>query len=204
MAKASDHPFSHRVSHWINLVNFSVLIVTGFLIHAPFQGIQMNMARSLHFFFMYVLMINGLVRLYLGFFGKNKDYTEFFFSQLDVKTLIPQIKFYLFLGPHPKTNKYNPLQKLAYLALPLFTIFQAFTGLILYFPVRFQGLADSLGGLAAVRGIHYVTMWVFILIICVHIYLAFTEAYDQVGLMFFGKTDNNEGKTIGEVANKSI
>lgn len=145
MAKASDHPFTQRISHWINLITFAVLISTGFIIHAPFQGANMNVARNLHFIFMYILVINGIVRFYVSFFGKNKDYKEFFLNKLDLKTFIPQIKYYLFISKeHPKTNKYNGLQKCAYIALPVLAVFQAITGIILYLPMKFSGVAQAL------------------------------------------------------------
>ncbi|WP_368293829.1 Ni/Fe-hydrogenase, b-type cytochrome subunit [Dehalobacter sp. TBBPA1] len=204
MAKASDHPFTQRISHWINLITFAVLISTGFIIHAPFQGANMNVARNLHFIFMYILVINGIVRFYVSFFGKNKDYKEFFLNKLDLKTFIPQIKYYLFISKeHPKTNKYNGLQKCAYIALPVLAVFQAITGIILYLPMKFSGAAQALGSLAAVRGIHYVVMWLFIAIILVHVYLVFTEAKDEFFLMFFGKTGKKE-KGGANKANQSV
>jgi len=198
-AKASDHPLFQRVSHWINLINFFVLIVTGFIIHAPFQGAPMNAVRNLHFFFAFLLVINGVVRFYYSFFGKHKDYKEFFLNKSDLKTFIPQIKYYLFMGKHPKTGKYNPLQKCAYILMPILAVCQIITGFILYGPVKFAAIADWVGGIAAVRGIHYVVTWLFILIIAAHLYLVFTEAFPQLRLMLFGKADEDEDeKPVGK------
>lgn len=182
-----DHPLFQRISHWINLVNFLVLIITGWLIHSPYPGMPMNLIRNLHFIFMFFLLINGIVRFYYSFFGKYKDYDTFFINSQDLKTFWPQIKYYLFLGEHPETGKYNPLQKLAYIALPIMAVVQAITGFILYKPEQLSGLAGYFGGLAAVRGFHYLLMWLFIAVIAVHLYLVFTAAYDQFLFMFFGK-----------------
>lgn len=192
MAKASDHPLFQRVSHWINLINFLVLGITGYFIHAPFQGMPMNLVRNLHFFFMYFLIINGVVRFYYSFFGKHKDYKEFFLNKTDFKTFIPQLKYYLFVGKHPKTNKYNPLQKMAYIALPILAVVQAITGFIMYYPTKVLPLAELFGGLAAIRGIHYVLMWLFFAIVLAHVYLVFTEARAQFWVMFFGKETKEE------------
>lgn len=183
----SNHPLFQRVSHWINLVNFFVLIVTGFLIHSPFQGMPMNFVRHLHFFFMFFLLINGVVRFYFSFFGENKDYDSFFLDKRDIQTIWPQIKYYLFMGEHPETGKYNPLQKMAYIALPIMSVVQAITGFILYRPEQFSTVAGYFGGLASVRGFHYLFTWLFIAIIAIHAYLVFTAAFDQFLLMFFGK-----------------
>jgi Ni/Fe-hydrogenase 1 B-type cytochrome subunit len=141
---------------------------------------------------MYFLIINGVVRLYFAFIGKNKDYKEFMFYKEDLKNLIPQVKYYLFQGEHPKTGMYNPLQKLAYLTLPIMALIQMITGLILYLPNKFPAMEAALGGLAAVRGFHYMMMWIFFAIILVHLYLVFTESRAQFWMMFFGKDKDKE------------
>ena len=187
MANLSDYPLMRRISHWVNLINFLMLGITGYLIHAPFTGMPMNLVRNLHFFFMFFLIINGVVRLYYAFFGQKKDYKDFIYTKEDLKNFIPQVKYYLFLGKHPKTGKYNPLQKLAYLSLPVITVVQAITGLILYKPLQFGGWAEAFGGLATVRGVHYMLMWVFFAIILVHVYLVFTESRKEFWMMFFAK-----------------
>ncbi|OLN32307.1 Ni/Fe-hydrogenase, b-type cytochrome subunit [Desulfosporosinus metallidurans] len=193
MANPLDHPLFDRVSHYINLINFLVLIITGWFIHSPFPGMPMSLIRNLHFIFMFFLIINGIVRFYYSFFGKYKDYDSFFLTGQDIKTIWPQTKYYLFIGKHPKTGKYNPLQKLAYIAMPIMAVFQAITGLILYWPVKLGSYASYFGGIAAVRGIHYIIMWLFIAIIAIHVYLVFTEAYEMFWLMFFGKTEHKKG-----------
>ena len=73
------------------------------------------------------------------------------------------------------------------------SVFQAITGAILYWPVKFADLASYLGGLAAVRGLHYIFMWLFIVIIAIHVYLVFTAAYEQFLFMFFGKVKKEKG-----------
>jgi len=190
MPSPLEHSFPQRISHWINLINFLALGVTGYFIHSPYSGMPMNLIRNLHFIFMYLLIINGLVRFYYSFLGKHKDYDAFFLNSEDLKTFWPQLKYYLFLDrKHPMiTNKYNPLQKLAYIAMPIMAVVQIITGAILYLPLNFPTLTSYFGGLAAVRGIHYVVMWLFFSIILAHVYLVFTEAYDQFWLMFFGKS----------------
>ena len=193
MVNPLDHPLFQRVSHWINLINFLILGLTGWFIHSPHPGMPMNLVRNLHFIFMYSLIINGIVRFYYSFFGKHKDYAAILPNTQDVKTLWPQIKYYLFIGKHPKVGKYNPLQKMAYIALPILAVAQAITGAILYRSEQLAGLAGYFGGLAAVRGLHYVFMWLFIAIVGIHIYLVFTAAYEQFLYMFFGKMRNEKG-----------
>lgn len=192
MANPHDHPLVDRVCHYNNLISFIVLIATGFIIHSPSPGLPINLARNLHFLFMYFLVFNGIVRMYYSFFGKYKDYDTFFLTIQDIKNMWPQIKYYLFIGKHPDNGKYNPLQKMAYIAIPILVVFQAITGAILYRPEMFGTLATYGGGLASVRGIHYLIMWLFVAIIVIHVYLALTEAFDQFQLMFLGKTGHKK------------
>jgi Ni/Fe-hydrogenase 1 B-type cytochrome subunit len=195
MAKAEDHPFAARVSHWINLLSFAILGTTGFIIHSPGTVGAVNLVRNLHFVFMWVLLINGVFRIYYSIFGKHRDYKEFLFTATDFKKLFPIIKYYLFLGDHPNTGKYNPLQKAAYLGLFLFAALQGLTGLALYKPEAFSTLANLFGGLASTRGVHYFLTWVFMAIVLTHIYLALSEAWDQARYMFFGVIDNKKSKS---------
>ena len=104
----------------------------------------MNLVRNLHFIFMYFLIINGVVRFYYSFFGKHKDYDEILLNTQDIKNIWPQVKYYLFIGKHPETGKYNPLQKIAYIALPIMAVVQAITGAILYWPEQLAGLCRAI------------------------------------------------------------
>ncbi|KUO74068.1 MAG: Hup-type Ni Fe-hydrogenase cytochrome b subunit [Desulfosporosinus sp. BRH_c37] len=194
MVNPLDHPLFQRISHWINLINFIVLIATGWAIHSPKPGMPMSQIRNLHFFFMWFLIINGVIRFYYSFLGKHKDWDQIFLNMKDIKTIWPQTKYYLFIGKHPETGKYNPLQKIAYIALPIMAVLQAMTGAILYWPVKFEGFANFLGGIGSVRGIHYIFMWLFIVVIAIHVYLVFTAAYEQFLFMFFGKMKNQKGQ----------
>lgn len=197
MANPAEHPLSHRITHWINLINFAALIITGLLIHSPYQGMPMNLIRNIHFIFMFSLIFTGVVRFYISFFTKHRDYKKFLINSADVKSFIPQIKYYLFIQKnHPENpNPYNPLQKLAYIGLPILAVLQILTGAILYLPMAFPGLEATLGGLAAIRGFHYVITWLFIAIIAVHVYMVFTEAVEQFWYMFFGKSPKKEKKS---------
>lgn len=193
MANPLDHPLFDRVSHYINLTNFLVLIITGWFIHSPYPGMPMNLIRNLHFIFMYSLLLNGVVRFYWSFFGKNGDYKDFFLTMGDIKNMIPQVKYYLFMGKHPETRKYNPLQICAYIAMPIMAVAMAITGAILYWPQTLGVYSSYVLGLGAIRLIHYFLMWGFIVIIAIHAYLVFTTSIEEFWLMFFGKTGHKKG-----------
>lgn len=187
MINPLDHPLPQRISHWLNLVNFTILGLSGLFIHYTFAGISLNFWRNLHFIFMYLLLFNGVVRFYYSFFGRYKDYKDLIMNKNDWKNLWPQIKYYLFIGKHPQSGKYNPLQKLAYMFLPILTLLLGVTGVILYWPEWLSGWAAFFGGLAAVRGLHFLSFWLVIAIVIVHLYLVFAEASEHFWYMFFGK-----------------
>ncbi|MDA8234221.1 MAG: Ni/Fe-hydrogenase, b-type cytochrome subunit [Clostridia bacterium] len=186
MAKPLDHPLPQRLYHWVNLISMAVLIITGFYINKPYTDGLMNGMRYLHFLAMFIIIANLTVRIYYAFVGKYKDAGDFAMRSKDWQNLLPTVKYYLFLGPHPDNGKYNPMQKLMYLFYLPLLLLQGFTGLIMYRPELFDSLIKAMGGLASVRGYHYVLMWVFIAYIIVHVYMVLTEAWDEVKLMLFG------------------
>ena len=61
------HPTAFRVTHWVNLICMALLILTGFLIHFPFWGAVMGVARGLHVFCGMVLLVNCVVRIVMAF-----------------------------------------------------------------------------------------------------------------------------------------
>ena len=120
----------------------------------------------------------------------------------DYKTWLPQaenrhqalewIKYYLFLKKdHPLGAKLGVPQKLSYLAIPFLIVIMFWTGLCLWNVTMmlpfFWGTTTLLGGLMSVRIIHYFMMFVFILFMFIHIYLANVEGTAPTKLMFFHK-----------------
>lgn len=196
------HPRVFVVTHWINLIAMLVLICSGFYIHFPLFGGLMGLARGAHMFFALVLVINCLVRVVLAFFVKSAvhggtrevdtDYKAFFPQKANRHQLGAWIKYYLFLKKdHPLGGKYGVPQKLAYLAVPVLILIMAINGLCLWAPTAslppFAGLTEMVGGLMVMRIIHYYLMWVFILFMFIHIYLANIEGLAPSKIMFFRK-----------------
>lgn len=192
MSLADHHPVPHRIYHWINLISMAVLTITGVYIHRPFASGLMNEARWLHFIFMYIILVNLMARIYYAFFGKNPDYHEFGYSKKDIPNFVHTVKYYLFLGPHVDTGKYNPLQKTSYIAVIPLLLLQGFTGFAIYYPSHFAGSIEAMGGLAAVRALHYMLMWVFIAFTLFHAYLA-ASSWNQFLVMMFGIDKSKEG-----------
>lgn len=194
------HPLPDRVCHWIHLACMVVLAFTGFFIHFPFGGLGMDLMRDLHFVAMWLIIINLAIRLVLLFTLKTANVKGTREVAGDWVNFIPQpenrhqfwetIKYYLFLRKtHPISGKYNPLQKLAYVAMQLLLVLQAITGFAIYGKTDqlFGSLTTMVGGLMIMREAHYFIMWAFILITMIHVYLSAAEDVEALPLMFAGK-----------------
>ena len=194
------HPLPFRITHWINLVAMIFLIISGCIIHFPFVPGVMGVARGAHIFFGFVLTINCLVRVIMAFVVKSAPTGGTRVVVKDYKTWLPQvdnrhqlgawIKYYLFMKKdHPQSAKLGVPQKISYLLIPVLILIMFITGLCIWGPTMgaTAGLTAALGGTMAVRIIHYFMMFVFIIFIFIHVYLANIEGFAPSKLMFFGK-----------------
>ena len=195
------HPLPFVITHWINAVAMIFLIITGFMIHFPVAG-TMGVVRGLHVFFGFVIFINCLARVIMSFFVKSAPTGGTREQVKDFKTWLPQkdnrhqagawIKYYLFLKKdHPLSAKLGVPQKLSYLLIPILILLMFLTGLCLSAPTMELGFCKWLiaawGGAMSIRIIHYFGMFVFIIFMFIHIYLANVEGAEPTKLMFFRK-----------------
>lgn len=192
------HPLPFVITHWINLVAMLLLILTGFCIHFPFWPFFMGIARGVHVFCGFVLVINCLARVVMAFFVKSAPTGGTRKLVVDAKTWMPQldnrhqlgawVKYYLFIKKdHPLSAKLGVPQKIAYLMIPILILFMFYTGLCLWAPTMnlpfFAGGVDLVGGLMSMRIIHYFMMYVFICFMLLHVYLANIEGLAPSALM---------------------
>lgn len=196
------HPLPFVITHWINLVAMILLIITGFCIHFPFWPLFMGIARGVHIFCGIVLVLNCLIRLIMAFFVKSSPTGGTREQVTDFKTWLPQkdnrhqaiqwIKYYLFLKKdHPLGAKLGVPQKLSYLLIPILILLMGYTGLALWGPTMdvafFATGTELVGGAMSMRIIHYFGMYVFIIFMFIHVYLANVEGTEPSKLMFFHK-----------------
>ena len=196
------HPLPFVITHWINLVCMILLIITGFCIHFPFFPEFMGIARGVHIFCGFVLFINCVVRVIMAFFVKSSPTGGTRKQVTDYKTWLPQkdnrhqavqwVKYYLFLKKdHPLGAKLGVPQKLSYLLIPILIIVMFYTGLCLWgatmnLPICEAGI-NLVGGAMSMRIIHFFLMFVFIIFMFIHIYLANVEGTAPTKLMFLWK-----------------
>jgi len=192
------HSIWLRLFHWINMIAITMLILTGFYIHAPqvFKLFgSMNTARTIHFIMAYVLCFGVVGRVYYAIVAddaKNVVYEPI----NDTKKLPSMIKYYLFLADdHPFYGKYNPGQKGMYTGVLVMALLMIFTGFIMYKPMTFGFMTGWLGGYLVVRIIHYAITWILVLCILAHLYLDIAEGIPILKSMFTGTipTDFHHG-----------
>lgn len=186
-----------RVYHWINALAITLLCITGYLIGNPpaiLSGMEASdlywfgTIRFLHFAASYVFLVNFLFRIYWGFAGNkyanwknfiptNRKYFKEMWDVLRIDILLKRNKEHLSVG-------HNALAGFIYFLTFIAFLIQCLTGFGLYaamskgwFPQLFAWVPAIVGGDFALRMIHHITMWFFIVFAIVHVYLVFYHDY---------------------------
>jgi thiosulfate reductase cytochrome b subunit len=177
------HPMIERIWHWFQALCIVMLIITGVMLHWPekFPG-WFNWAVTVHNWFGTGAVIGFLVWLFYNLgTGRISHYIP---RKWEIPTgIITQARFYGYgifkHEPHPyaptEDNKFNPLQKIAYLQFQalLFPIL-LITGILYMYPETFKGVIDALGGMTVLGIVHFLLGGLFAAFLVAHLYLATT------------------------------
>tara|TARA_R110001583_G_scaffold177418_2_gene332530 strand:+ start:30285 stop:30971 length:687 start_codon:yes stop_codon:yes gene_type:complete len=187
-----------RIWHWINALAIIILAITGYFIGSPLPTLSgeasdhflMGYIRFAHFAAGYIVLIGFIFRLYWAFAG-NKHAREIFFHNILKKTywqgLWHEIKWYLFIAKEPEQYEgHNPLAIFVMHWLFVYgIIFMIFTGFALYGQGTGAGswantvftswLIPLFGQSMDIHTWHHFGMWVIILFVMIHIYVAVRE-----------------------------
>lgn len=179
-----------RIFHWTNMIAITMLTLTGFYIHSPHSFrlfSNMDTPRMIHFAMAYLLCFGVVGRVYYAIVAKDAKNIVFNIKE-DTPKFPSMIKYYMFMADsHPYYGKYNPGQKMMYTGWLALALIQIITGFVLYKPNTFEALGGFLGGLIAVRMIHLITTWLFVLSVLAHVYLDISEGIPVLKSMFTGK-----------------
>jgi thiosulfate reductase cytochrome b subunit len=172
-----------RVVHWVNAVAIILMIMSGWQIynasplftslrfsHSITLGGWLGGALLWHFAAMWLLTINGLVYLFVGFA------TGRFKSKLLPITpggVISDTKAAL-TGKlsHDDLSKYNQVQKLLYAGIIIVGVVIVLSGLSIWKPVQLQWLTALFGGYDVARYVHFFCMSAIVAFLVIHIALA--------------------------------
>lgn len=186
-----------RILHWVNAFAIFVLMGSGYLIASPLPSqpgeasanFLMGYIRFAHFSAALLFTVAFLARLYWALVGNHHARQLFvlpFWRGRWWREVLVELRWYLFLESEPrKYVGHNPLAQLAmFLAFVLGGIFMIVTGLALYgeglqqdsLVARTFGWVIPLFGQSQdVHTWHHLGMYIFVLFVMVHIYVAIRE-----------------------------
>jgi thiosulfate reductase cytochrome b subunit len=152
----------------------------------------LSMARSWHFFFAWVLLINGLC--YVAYTLATRHFRrDLWPSRADIRGIGPSIVDHLrFRHPTGEAAKrYNVLQKLAYVTvifvlLPLIVLMGL--GMSPRLDTLFGGWVAWFGGRQSVRSIHFIVAWLLVAFALVHVFqVIVTGLWNNLRSMITGR-----------------
>lgn len=198
MAREFQHPLIIRLTHWINAATLAIMVTSGFRIYnaSPIWNFEIPSAITLggwlagarmwHFFGMWLFALNGIVWGTYNVFSSHGRRTTLF-GRADVKGVLPMIRYYLRLKKqHPPSGKYNSLQKLAYTTIPLAALGSLVSGIALYWPVQFSGIASLFGGYDAARKLHFFFSSLLVLFFFGHLMMVALAGWSNFLSIFTG------------------
>jgi thiosulfate reductase cytochrome b subunit len=152
----------------------------------------LSMARAWHFFFAWVLVLNAIV--YLGHAIATRHLArDLAPDRADWRALGPSIRDHLRFR-HPRgeaARRYNPLQKLAYLAVIFALVpFLVLMGLAMspWLDTVVPGWVDLVGGRQSARTLHFVAAWLLVAFVAIHVFMvAVSGAWNHLRSMITGR-----------------
>ena len=204
------HPLAIRWFHWINFPILTVMIWSGLLIywangkykisagntdiikffpdnfykalHIPYH---MAEGMSLHFTFMWLFLINGL--LYVSYTIFSGEWRYLVPNKRSFKeawqVLLHDLHIKRF---EPPQQKYNAAQRIAYTAIIIMGIGSILTGLAIYKPVQFSKITAICGGYEAARIEHFALTIGYVLFFLIHIMQVIRTGWNNFQAMITG------------------
>ncbi len=178
--KVYVHTLFVRVFHWVNALGITLMIMSGWRIYNASPLFDFRFPREItlggwlggalqwHFAAMWVLVINLLVYLILGFATGhfNRRFTPVTPSSV-LGDMGKALKGKL---PH-STTTYNSVQKAAYIGVLLAIVLTVLSGGVVWKPVQFQELGLLMGGYEGARLVHFFGMTAICAFIVLHMTL---------------------------------
>jgi thiosulfate reductase cytochrome b subunit len=173
------HPLVVRVTHWINALAILIMVTSGWRIYnaSPIYSFRfldditlggwLAGALQWHFAAMWLLAANGLVYLAYGF-GSGHFRRKLW--PIRPRAVLADLRAAL-RGrlAHDDLSVYNAAQRAAYVVLILAIVVQVLSGVAVWKPVQFQGLAALMGGYDGARVVHFFAMALIVFVVVVHV-----------------------------------
>jgi thiosulfate reductase cytochrome b subunit len=155
-------------------------------------GRWLSMARSWHFFFAWVFLVNGLCYVLYTIWSRHL-LRDLWPTRTDLRgigaSIVEHLKF-----KHPAgeaAKRYNVLQKLAYLVV-IFVLLPLVILMGLAMSPRldtvFTGWVDLFGGRQSARTIHFIAAWLIVGFVAIHVFeVIITGVWNNLRSMITGR-----------------
>lgn len=176
------HPAWVRICHWINALAILMMIGSGWQIYdaSPLFGFTFPRSIALgnwlggallwHFAAMWLLVVNGVVYVTLGFVtGRFRHKLLPIYPRQVFADLKAALTFKL---SHDDLTHYNAVQKVLYAGILLTGVVIVASGLSIWKPVQFQEITAFFGGYDTARYVHFAAMAAIVVFLVVHVTLA--------------------------------
>jgi thiosulfate reductase cytochrome b subunit len=172
------HPLVVRITHWINVLAMSIMILSGWRIYnaSPLFGFRfprdltlggwLGGALQWHFAAMWILALNGIA--YLAY-GLLRGHFKASFLPLSPRSVWQEFRNALRGSITHELGVYNAVQRAAYVGVIGVIVALVLSGLAIWKPVQFQELAALMGGFEGARWVHFIAMSLVAAFILVHI-----------------------------------
>lgn len=190
---APKHTLATRWFHWVNVPLLLVMLWSGLLIYwanavygielgtytlvhfFPDQvfaalGVPYRLAEgmALHFFFMWLFAINGL--LYVAYTVLSGEWRHLVPNRHSFSEAIQVVRHDLHLSRiEPSPRKFNGAQQIAYTTVVLMGAGSLVTGLSIYKPVQVAWLTNALGGYEWARWEHFWLAAGYVIFFVIHV-----------------------------------
>jgi len=202
---AYEHPLPIRITHWVNAISLFVMVTSGLRIFRAFPsfgpkipeqvlltipryvtlGGWLGGALQWHFTFMWFFVASGVLYVAYQVFSATIAPCCSCLAMWPACGRWPDTIF--FFGPKPAAaGQYNPLQKLAYTSTIGFGVLSLLTGLVLFKPAQFSGLAFLFGGFHLTRIWHFAAMCGFLAFIPGHLIMVLLHGWSNFYSMLSG------------------
>ncbi len=176
------HPAWVRICHWINALAILMMIGSGWQIYdaSPLFGFTFPRSIALgnwlggallwHFAAMWLLVVNGVVYVTLGFVtGRFRHKLLPIYPRQVFADLKAALTFKL---SHDDLTHYNAVQKVLYAGILLTGVVIVASGLSIWKPVQFQEITAFFRGYDTARYVHFAAMAAIVVFLVVHVTLA--------------------------------
>lgn len=211
MSLERKHPLAIRWFHWINFPLLALMIWSGVLIYwayptyrigiGDFTLVKMNLDQTtwralkvnnrlaegmaLHFFFMWLFVINGAAYvLYTLFSGEWRELLPNRHTLRDAWNVVLH-DLRIRKEPLPRV-KFNGAQRLAYTGVIVMGIGSLLTGLAIYRPVQLGWLTALFGGYPMARFFHFWLTVGYVVFFVVHIAQVIRAGWNNFRAMVIG------------------